>query len=165
MFTIREFNLLARLKQRGSSLSYQVERSREYDRVIVFACDNLENFEDIIHCAIYGAVDFIDRDMSGCLDRSQLPAWWGAIIENVAKLSSSPAKVIQSVEKAKSWLVKQVALAIATVLASINGQTEEWWKFFWKVVLQGEDRMKDMTSTLEYLSEIQRGIIAKIHKK
>ena len=164
MFTIREFNLLARLKQRGSSLSYQVERSREYARVILFACDNLENFEDIILCAIYGAVDFIDRDMSGCLDRSQLPAWWGAIIENAAKLSSSPAKVVQSVEKAKSWLVKQVALTIATVLASINGQTEEWWKFFWKVVLQGEDRMKDMTSTLEYLSELQRGIIAKIHE-
>ena len=165
VFTIREFNLLARLKQRGSSLSYQVERSREYARVILFACDNLENFEDIILCAIYGAVDFIDRDMSGCLDRSQLPAWWGAIIEDAAKLSSFPAKVVQSVEKANSWLVKQVALTIATVLASINGQTEEWWKFFWKVVLQGEDRMKDMTSTLEYLSEIQRGIITKIHEK
>jgi N-glycosylase/DNA lyase len=58
-----------------------------------------------------------------------------------------------------------VALAIATVLASFNGKTEEWWKFFWKVVLQVEDRMKDMTSTLRYLSEIQRDIIAKIHKK
>ena len=57
-----------------------------------------------------------------------------------------------------------MALTIATALASINGQTEEWWKFFWKVVLQGEDRMKDMTSTLEYLSELQRGIIAKIHE-
>ena len=40
-----------------------MERSREYARVIVFACDNLENFEDIIRSAIYGAVDFIDRDM------------------------------------------------------------------------------------------------------
>jgi len=57
-----------------------------------------------------------------------------------------------------------VALTIATVLASFNGQTEEWWKFLWKVVLQGEDRMKDMTSTLEYLSEIQRCIIVKIHE-
>lgn len=58
-----------------------------------------------------------------------------------------------------------MALVIATVLASVNGQTEEWWKFFWKAVFQGEDRMKDMTSTLEYLSEIQRDIIAKIHEK
>ena len=75
------------------------------------------------------------------------------------------AKVVQSVEKAKSWLVKQVALAIATVLASFNGQTEGWWKFIWKVVLQGEDRMKDMTSTLDYLLKIQKSIIAKIHEK
>jgi len=149
VFTIRECNLLARLKQRGSSLSYQVERSGECALVIVFACDNLETFEDIIRCAIYGAVNFIDRDMSGHLDRSQLPAWWDDIIEDAAKLSTSPAKVVQSVEKAKSWLVKQVALAIATDLASFNGQTEEWWKFFWKVALQGEDRMKDKTTTLE----------------
>ena len=165
MFTIRECNLLARLKQRGSSLSYQVERSGECALVIVFACDNLETFEDIIRCAIYGAVNFIDRDMSGHLDRSQLPAWWDAIIKDAAKLSTSPAKVVQSVEKAKSWLVKQVALTIATVLTSFNGQTEEWWKFLWKVALQGEDRMKDMTSTLEYSSEIQSDIIAKIHEK
>jgi hypothetical protein len=165
VFTIREFNLLARLKQRGSSLSYHVERSGEYALVIVFACDNLETFEDIIRYTIYDAMYFIDRDMSGHLDRSQLPAWWGAIIEDAAKLSTSPAKVVQSVEKAKSWLVQQVALAIATVLASFNGQTEEWWKFLWKVVLQGEDRMKDMISTLKYLSEIQRGILAEIHKK
>ena len=164
VFTIREFNLLARLKQRGSSLSYHVERSGEYALVIVFAYDNLETFEDIIRYTIYDAMDFIDRDMSGHLDRSQLPAWWGAIIEDAAKLSTSPAKVVQSVEKAKSWLVKQVALAIATVLASFNGKTEEWWKFFWKVVLQGEDRMKDMTSKLRYLSEIQRDIIAKYAK-
>lgn len=164
MFTIREFNLLARLKQRGSSLSYHVERSGEYALVIVFAYDNLETFEDIIRYTIYDAMDFIDRDMSGHLDLSQLPAWWGAIIEDAAKLSTSPAKVVQSVEKAKSWLVKQVALAIATVLASFNGKTEEWWKFFWKVVLQGEDRMKDMTSKLRYLSEIQRDIIAKYAK-
>ena len=133
VFTIREFNLLARLKQRGSSLSYHVERSGEYALVIVFACDNLETFEDIIRYTIYDAMYFIDRDMSGHLDRSQLPAWWGAIIEDAAKLSTSPAKVVQSVEKAKSWLVQQVALAIATVLASFNGQTEEWWKFLWKV--------------------------------
>ena len=165
VFTIREFNLLARLKQRGSSLSYQVERSREHARVIVFACDNLETFEDIIRCAIHGAVDYIDRDMSGCLDRSQLLAWWGAIIEDAAKLSTSPAKVVQSVEKAKSWLVKQVALTIAMTLASFNSQTEGWWKFIWKVVLQGEDRMKDMTSTLDYLLKIQKSIIAKIHEK
>ncbi len=100
-----------------------MERSGEYALVIVFAYDNLETFEDIIRYTIYDAMDFIDRDMSSHLDLSQHPAWWGAIIEDAAKLSTSPAKVVQSVEKAKSWLVKQVALAIATVLASFNGQT------------------------------------------
>ena len=142
-----------------------MERSGECALVIVFACDNLETFENIIRYTIYDSMDFIDRDISGHLDRSQLLTWWGAIIEDAAKLSTSPAKVVQSVEKAKSWLVKQVALTIAMALASFNGKTEEWWKFFWKVVLQGEDRMKDMTYTLKHLSEIQSGIMAKIHEK
>jgi len=128
VFTIREFNLLARLKQRWSSLSYQVEQSRKYARVIVFACDKLENFEDIIRYTIYEAMDIIDRDMSGHLDRSQLLTWWGAIIEDAAKISTSPAKVVKSVGKAKSWLVQQVTLTSATVLATFNNQTEEWWK-------------------------------------
>ena len=94
VFTIREFNLLARLKQRGSSLSYHVERSGEYALVIVFAYDDLETFEDIIRYTIYDAMDFIDRDMSGHLDLSQLLAWWGAIIQDAAKLRTYPAKVV-----------------------------------------------------------------------
>jgi hypothetical protein len=62
--------------------------------VIVFACDNLETFEDIIRYTIYDAMDFIDRDMSGHLDLSQLLAWWGAIIQDAAKLRTYPAKVV-----------------------------------------------------------------------
>jgi DNA relaxase NicK len=140
------------------------KRAREFAQVIVLACDDLETFREIIRCTICGAVDFVERDKSGRLDRSQRLSWWEAVIGDAARLRFSPVQVVQSIEKAKSWLAKQVAPTIATVLASFNGQTEEWWEFFWEMVLQGEDRMKQRHYALVNVSRMQKDILERTQK-
>lgn len=134
-------------------VEFSGERCRQVAELLATVPSDL--FAECILCTISGAIDFVERDSSGRLDRATRLPWWDAIVGQVDKISLSLPKVIPSIERVKSWINKQVAPSLATVLASFGGQVDDWWEFFWGAILDGESRMKERHHALVNVSRMQ----------
>lgn len=138
-------------------VEFSGEKCRQVAQFLTAAPE--DTFLEAIHCCIAGSVDFVARDASKRLDRATRLDWWQAIIGQVERISFSLPRSVQSIDKVKSWIAKQVAPSIATVLAAFDGQTDLWWEFFWGIVLEGEDRMRDRHHALINVAKMQARIV------
>lgn len=117
-------------------------RSRELLEIIglLTDSDSLNEFslKELITSLISGAVDFIERDSSGRADRSTRLSWWAYIVEGVERLALATPRVVQTLDRWKSWFKSQVAPVLAAIFSA--GSALEW---FTETMEEGERRMKD----------------------
>lgn len=108
--------------------------------------DSVELLPQILAGYISGAVDFVDKSVDPeHLSRCPRLDWWEAIVGEFVKFKSSRLLIPQTFERAKKWLVKQVAPTFAMIMSILErgSGTEARDAFFWDLWLGGETRMND----------------------
>jgi phage replication initiation protein len=80
---------------------------------------------EVVLGVIRGYVDFKERGSDGHRHRWQAAPWWEAFCRGVAKLRLGTApEAMRGVEQVKSWLLRQVAPALALVVAADAGSMD-----------------------------------------
>lgn len=84
--------------------------------------------------------------------------WWNELLENVEKLQLTIKKEAKTIEDMTSWLDKQIAPTIATVLKAQQGDMS-WLR---KIILKGSTRLtqKHKDAIYQYISKMEEGIAA-----
>ena len=85
-------------------------------------------------------------------------SWWNELLENVEKLQLTIKKEAKTIEDMTSWLDKQIAPTIATVLKAQQGDMS-WLR---KIILKGSTRLtqKHKDAIYQYINKVEEGIAA-----
>ena len=120
----------------------------------IYAKQNFEQLASLPYCAwgqiikgwISGSIDFVKRKHENDKNpgRCKRYAFWNKIFKDTVKLTPSREYPKQTIEKILSWFRKQIASCLA-VLINVLGKddVQNFWDFFWEIVLDGELRFKD----------------------
>jgi Replication initiation factor len=100
-----------------------------------------EEFASNIVGIISGSLDFIDRSFSpGHPERCPRLAWWSAIVDRVDKIGLTTSRPVQTIQRIKSWVNKQVAPSLVTIMQTFDDM-DSWWEYFWGAILPAEGRI------------------------
>lgn len=92
---------------------------------------------------VSGAVRFLDRSVSPNAGRCPNLDWWDELIEDFGRLAPFRQRPIQTLERAKQWISKQVAPTLALVFEVFmthNPDTQAWNAWLYDQLVAGMGR-------------------------
>ena len=124
-----------------------------YDHYAIQAFEDLTEaplllWGNIIKSWINGAIDFRKRKHENDKNPGRRPRlrWWEKIMKDAVVIKPAVFRPAPSFDKLKFWIKSQVAPSLALIFNALykhDGLDDEFWQYFWDILADGNERLRD----------------------